>query len=40
MHCYPAGRLGVDGRVTEGWGRMEWERVGWGRMRVGGGRTG
>ena len=34
-HCYPAGRLGVDGRVTVGWGRMEWDRVGRGRMIVG-----
>ncbi len=35
IHCYPAGRLGVDGRVTVGWGRMEWDRVGRGMMIVG-----
>ena len=35
IHCYPAGRMGVDGRVTVGWGRKEWERVGRGRMLVG-----
>ena len=34
-HCYPDGRKGVDGRVTVGWGRMEWDRVGRGRMIVG-----